>query len=51
VAEDWRKWLNEEFHNSNYSQNVIRVIKLWRMSWAGYVARIEHEKLMQNLVG
>jgi hypothetical protein len=35
----WRKLLNEEFHNLYSSSSIIRIIKLWRMRWAGNVAR------------
>jgi hypothetical protein len=39
VTGEWRKLHNEELHDL-YSPNIVRVIKLRRMSWAGYVARI-----------
>jgi hypothetical protein len=32
------KFHNEELHNLYSSPNIIRVIKSWRMRWAGYVA-------------
>jgi hypothetical protein len=37
VAGGWRKLHNEELHNV-YS--IIRIIKSWRMRWAGHVARM-----------
>jgi hypothetical protein len=36
----WRKLHNNEFHNLYSSPNIIRVIKSWRMRWAGHVARM-----------
>jgi hypothetical protein len=36
----WRKLHNEEFHNWNASQNIIRVIESRRMRWAGHVERM-----------
>jgi hypothetical protein len=41
VALDWRKLHNEELHNLCASANIIRVIKLRRVGWAGNVARCE----------
>jgi hypothetical protein len=38
VTGDWRKLHNEELHNLYSSPNIIRVLKLRRMRWAGYVA-------------
>jgi hypothetical protein len=32
---------NEELHNLYTSPNVIRMIKSWRMRWAGYIARMK----------
>jgi hypothetical protein len=39
VIGGWRKLHNEELHNLYASSNVIRMIKSWRMRWAGHVAR------------
>ena len=36
---EWRKLHNKEL-NDLYSPNIIWVIKLRRMSWAGHVAHI-----------
>jgi hypothetical protein len=38
VTRGWIKLHNEELHNSYSSQSIIRMIKLRRMRWAGYVA-------------
>jgi hypothetical protein len=40
VTGEWRKLHNEE-HNGLYSSpNIVRVIKLRRIRWAGHVARM-----------
>ena len=39
-AGEWRKLHNEKLNDLYGSPNIIRVIKLTRMSWEGYVARI-----------
>ena len=38
VTGQWRKLHNEELSNLYSSPNIIRVIKLRRMRWAGQVA-------------
>jgi hypothetical protein len=43
VTGDSRKLHNEELHNlysSNFSPNIIRMIKSRRIRWAGHVARM-----------
>jgi hypothetical protein len=35
----WKKLHNEERHNLYSSPNIIRMIKVRRMRWAGHVAR------------
>jgi hypothetical protein len=48
----WRKLHNDELHNLYSSPNIVRVIKLRRMRWAGHVARIGEEKgVYRILVG
>jgi hypothetical protein len=37
VAEGWTRLHNEEFYNLYASPNIIRVIKLRSMIWAGHV--------------
>jgi hypothetical protein len=36
----WRKLNNDELHDLYSSPNIVRVIKLRRMRWAGHVARM-----------
>jgi hypothetical protein len=40
VTGGWRNLHNEEVHNLYSSQNIIRMIKVRRMSLAGHVARM-----------
>jgi hypothetical protein len=36
----WRKLHNDELHSLYSSPNIVRVIKLRRMRWAGHMARM-----------
>jgi hypothetical protein len=40
IIRDWKKLYNEELHNLYFSPNIIGIIKLMRMIWAGHVARM-----------
>ena len=40
VTGDWRRLHNEEINVLYSSPNIVRVIKLRRMRWAGHVARM-----------
>jgi hypothetical protein len=40
VMGGWRKLHKEELYNLYSSPNIIRMIKSWRMRWAGQVARM-----------
>jgi hypothetical protein len=41
-----------ELHNLYYSPSIIRIIKAWRMRWAGHVARMgEKTNAYRILVG
>jgi hypothetical protein len=40
VLGNWRKLHNEELHNLYSLPDIIRMIKLRRMRWAGHVARM-----------
>jgi hypothetical protein len=48
----WRKLHNDELHSLYSSPNIVRVIKSWRMRWAGHVARMgEGRGVCRVLVG
>jgi hypothetical protein len=52
VAGEWRKLHNKELHDLYSSPSIIRIIKLWRMRWAGHVARMgEKRNAYRLLVG
>jgi hypothetical protein len=36
----WRKLHNDELHGLYYSPNIVRMIKLRRVRWAGHVTRM-----------
>jgi hypothetical protein len=40
TAGDWRRLNNEELHNLYASPNIIGVIRLRRIKWAGNIARV-----------
>jgi hypothetical protein len=44
IIQDWRKLLNEELQNLHFLPNIIGMIKLRRIRWAGYVASMGEEK-------
>jgi hypothetical protein len=44
VTGGWRKLHNEELHNLYSSPNIIRIITLRRMRWAGHVACMGEER-------
>jgi len=43
VTGEWRRLRNEELNDLYSSLNIVRVIKLRRMRWAGHVARMGEE--------
>jgi hypothetical protein len=45
VTGEWRRLHEEELHALYSSLNIIRVIKLKRMRWAGHVARVMERRL------
>jgi len=52
VMREWRKLHNEELNDLYCSPNVVRVIKLRIMRWAGHVARVgERRGVYRVLVG
>jgi hypothetical protein len=40
VMAEWRKLHNKELHDLYSSPSIIRIIKSWRMRWAGHVERM-----------
>jgi len=40
VTGEWRRLYNEELNDLYSSPNIVRVIKLRRIRWAGHVARM-----------
>jgi hypothetical protein len=40
VTGEWRKLHNEELNDLYALPNIVRVVKLRRMRWAGHVARM-----------
>jgi hypothetical protein len=40
VAGGWRKLSNKEHHNMYSSRTMNRIIKSWRMRWAGHVPQM-----------
>jgi hypothetical protein len=40
VMGEWIKMHNEKLRDLYSSPSIIRIIKLWRMRWAGHVARM-----------
>jgi hypothetical protein len=48
----WRKLDNDELHSLYSSPNIVRVIKSWKMRWAGHVAHMgEGRGVYRVLVG
>jgi hypothetical protein len=50
VTGEWRKPHNEELHDLHSSPSIIRIIKSWRMRWAGHVARMEEKSNAYRLL-
>jgi hypothetical protein len=46
---EWRKLHNEELNYLCCSPNIIRVIKLRKMRWAGHVARVGERRAMYRV--
>ena len=44
IAREWRKLHNVELHELYFSPNIIRNLKLRRLTWAGHVARMEQSR-------
>jgi hypothetical protein len=50
VTEEWKKLHNEDLNDACSSPNTVWVIKLRRMRWVGYVARMQRD-MYRVLVG
>jgi hypothetical protein len=46
----WKKLHNEELRDLYSSPNIIRIIKSWRMRWAGHVARMGEKRNAHRLL-
>jgi hypothetical protein len=46
----WRKLHNEELNDLYFSLNIIRVIKLKRVGWAGYIARMWESRIVHRIL-
>jgi hypothetical protein len=51
VTGEWRKLYNEELNDLYSSPNIVRVIKMRRMRWAGHIAIWEIRGIYRVLVG
>jgi hypothetical protein len=50
VTGEWRKLHNEELRYLYSSPSIIRIIKSWRMRWAGHVARMGEKRIAYILL-
>ena len=50
VTGEWRKLHNEELSNPYSLPNIVRVVKLRRMSWVGYVACMGEGRLVHRVL-
>jgi hypothetical protein len=47
---EWRRLHNEELNDLYSSPNIVRVIKLRRVRWAGHVARMGEERVVYRVL-
>jgi len=50
VTGQWRRMHNEELNDLYSSPNIVCVIKLRRIRWAGYVARMGEERVVNRVL-
>ena len=50
VTGEWRKLLHEELNDLYSSPNIIRVIKLRKIRWAGHVARMGESRIVYRVL-
>jgi hypothetical protein len=50
VTGEWRKVHNKELCVSYFSPSITKIIRLTRMSWAGYVARMGEKRNANRLL-
>jgi hypothetical protein len=50
VKGEWRKLHNEELNDLYSLPNIVRVVKLRRIRWAGYVARMGEEREVHRVL-
>jgi hypothetical protein len=50
VTEEWRKRHNGELHELYSSPNILRVIKLTKMRWAGHVVQMGEGRVVYRVL-
>jgi len=50
VTVEWRKLHNEELNDLYSLPNIVRVVKSRRMRWAGHVARMGEDRVLQRVL-
>jgi len=50
VTGEWRKLHNEELNDLYSLPNFVRVVKSRRMRWAGHVARVGEDRVVQRVL-
>jgi hypothetical protein len=50
VTGEWRKLHNKEIHDLYLFPSIIRIIKSWKMRWAGHVTRMGEKRNSYRLL-
>jgi len=50
VTGEWRRLHNEELSDLYSLPNIVRVVKSWRMRWAGHVARMGEGRVVHRVL-